>query len=79
MADATKAAPDLTYQQFDDAWKAARDAVAWPANRYPRLPALLREALPMKNGPDKIEAADRAKLLKNLETLATAADELSRP
>lgn len=78
VADSFRKSTGTTYGEFDKAWKAARDAVDWPAARYAGLPALLRDALPMRDETLTIDPAARALLLANLQTLQTTAERISK-
>lgn len=77
LADALEAGQFTNYGQMHAAWKATQAANKWPAGLYPKLPDVIRLAIPTAEETVALDASNTPAILANLRILEATAKSIS--
>lgn len=77
LADALEAGKFANYGQMFAAWKASQAATEWPGGKYPKLPDVIRSAIPTATDDVVLDATNKPAILANLRTLEKTAEAIA--
>lgn len=77
LADAVEANKFATYGQMHVAWKATQASNQWPAGVYPKMPDVMRLAIPTVDETTPIDTTAKASIVANLRILEKTAEDIS--